>query len=123
MDILMYRRGKDTMDVVFENRNCPMTLNKIDAVTQSLYIRLRTLMGDWYLNVGYGVPWLEKVLGHKIRKSTVDMVIQEQILLDNDVLSIPEFTSTLDRARRAYECRFRVETVFGGSGIITISSL
>lgn len=123
MDILMYRKGGDTMDIVFENRNCPMTLNKVDAVAQRLYIRLRTLMGDWYLNVGYGVPWLERVLGHKVRKSTVDMVIQEQILLDPEVRGIPEFTSTLDRARREYECRFKVTTIFGDSEIITISSI
>ena len=123
MDILMHRKGSNTMDIVFENRNCPMTLNKVDAVAQRIYIRLRTLMGDWYLNVGYGVPWLERVLGHKVKKSTVDMIIQEQILLDNEVTSISEFSSSLDRERRAYECRFKVSTIFGDSEIMNISSL
>src|SRR5690625_7764190 len=77
MDLLLDRNNHD---LVFVNGECPTTGDMVDVVTQRLYIRLRTFLGEWYLNYKYGVPWLEKVLGHKTKKSSVDMVIQEQIL-------------------------------------------
>lgn len=123
MDILIQRSGTDTMDIVFENGKCPMTSDYTDSVIQRLYIRLRTLMGDWYLNEEYGVPWLERILGHKVRKQTVDMIIQEQILLDSGVKSITRFSSNLNKDTRVYECSFSVQVKSGEIAEMSISSI
>lgn len=118
MDLLLNR---DSHDLVFVNGACPTTGDRVDVVIQRLYIRLRTFLGEWYLNVGYGVPWLEKILGQKTKKATVDMLLQEQILTENGVAQVLEFDSSLDILSRTYRCTFRVRTDSGElSNTITI---
>lgn len=112
MDLLLDRRG-EVNDLVFVNGVTPITGDLVDVVTQRLYIRLRSFLGEWWINVEYGVPWLERVLGHKINKSSVDMIIQEQILLENGVEQITAFSSTYDNPSRVYSCSFRVRADTG----------
>lgn len=112
MDLLLDRNNHD---LVFVNGECPTTGDMVDVVTQRLYIRLRTFLGEWYLNYKYGVPWLEKVLGHKTKKSSVDMVVQEQILGVRGVARIVHFESQYSPISRAYTCKFRVQVEGGGT--------
>lgn len=123
MDLLMKRDGVDSMDLVFINGETPTTGGYLDALVQRLYIRLRTFFGDWYLNVEYGVPYLERILGHKVKKSTVDAIIQEQIMLERGVKQIMNFKSSLDPISREYVCEFRVKAEGGAtSGVIPFTS-
>lgn len=105
MDLLWKRDGK-VHDLVFTNGECPTTSGRTDNVAQRLYLKLRTFQGEWFLNEGHGVPWLEDVLGKKVKKSTVDMIIQNAILTTSGVKSIEVFSSSFDNGRREYECRF-----------------
>lgn len=122
MDLLLHRdtqTGK--FDLVFVNGECPTTGDIVDVVTQRLYIRLRTFYAEWFLNVEYGVPYLEKILKRRVKKSTVDIIIQEQIMMEAGVKQIVSFESTLNNASRVYECSFRVRVEGGGtSSVITI---
>lgn len=110
MDLLLNR---EKHDLVFVNGECPTTGDLVDRVTQRLYIRLRTFLGEWFLDERYGVPWLEEVLGKKAPKSRIDMVIQSQILAEDGVQTVLEFKSTLGVGPRNYSCSFRAKTVDG----------
>lgn len=105
----------NTHDLVFENGSTPTTGDMVDVVRQRLYIRLRTFKHEWFLNYNYGVPWLERVLGHKVKKSTVDMIIQEHILSVRGVERIVEFSSSFENNLRNYSCRFKVRVRGGGT--------
>lgn len=107
MDLLL---GKDK-DLVFVNGECPIVQERAEVVAQRLTIRLRTLYQEWFLNVDYGVPYLEKILGHKVKKTTVDAIIQEQIYKERGVSEIVSFTSRM--VNRDYSCQFRVRTDSG----------
>lgn len=107
MDLLLDRT---TGDLVFRNGECPTTEDRTHGVVQKLYIRLRTFLGEWYLSETYGVPWLERILGHKVNKSTVDMIIQEEILKVDGVDKILSFSSEYLSATRGYKCRFSVQS-------------
>ena len=127
MDLRMdFSNGKH--DMVFVNGSCPITGarcpvtgDRVDVVTQRLYIRLRTFFGEWWLDSSYGVPWFERILGKKVRKGSVDIVIQEQILAERGVAEIVEFSSSLDVPNRIYQCKFKVRVDTGDvSGDIII---
>lgn len=107
MDLLLDR---EKHDLVFVNGATPVTGDRTDAVVQRLYIRLRTFLSEWYLNEFYGVPWLERILGHKTRKSTVDKILQTEILGVKGVDRIVFFSSSWDNAYRHYSCTFVVKT-------------
>lgn len=114
MDLLLHRNPDSPTgyDMAFENGSCPTTTDVVDVVSQRLYIRLKTFLGEWFLNVGYGVPY-ERILGQKVRKSVVDMILQEQILMEQGVNRIEFFSSSLDNPTRVYSCNFKVRVDTG----------
>lgn len=112
MDLKMdFSNGKH--DLLFVNGQCPVTGDRIDVVTQRLIIRLRTFYSEWWLDTEYGVPWFERILGKKVKKDVVDIVIQEQILQERGVAEVVEFTSSLNVSSRMYQCSFRVRVDTG----------
>ena len=109
MDLLIGADG----DLVFENGGCPITKDRAEVVAQRLRIRLRTFYGEWFLTYDYGTPWLERVLGRRVKKSMADIVIQEQIYLERGVAEITFFESSFNAVTRSYYCRFRVKATSG----------
>lgn len=114
MDLLV-NRERDTDgygDMVFVNGSTPITEEFVDAVAQRVFIMLRTFESEWYLNDSTGVPYLTRILGYKIEKSTVDRILQQKILEQFGVADILEFNSTLS-GKRVYEASMRIRTTGG----------
>ena len=63
------------------------------------------------MDVTYGVPWFQRILGKKTSKGAVDLLLQQQILLETGVKEITSFSSTL--VNRNYSMTFRVKVVSG----------
>lgn len=112
MDLLLNRTGANAGDLVFVNGACPITDGYSDVVAQRLYIMLRTFQGEWYMNETHGVPYLQSILGYKVRKSVVDRILQEKILAEEGVAEIVFFVSTMSNTRE-YSCNFRVRSKTG----------
>lgn len=114
MDLLV-NRERDTDgygDMVFVNGTTPITDEFVDAVAQRVFIMLRTFESEWYLNDTTGVPYLTRILGYKVEKSTVDRILQQKILEQSGVADILEFNSTLSGSR-VYEASMRIRTTGG----------
>lgn len=118
MDLKLNERKND---LVFVNGACPMTEGVNDAVAQELTLRLRTFRGEWFRDITFGTPWMQRVLGKKVDKSVVDIVIQEQIRKNPKVVQITHFESSFDSKAREYSCYFRVRSLEGETDLITFS--
>ena len=95
------------------------TQSRVDVVAQRLHIRLLTFREEWFLDTEYGVPYWS-ILGHKIKKSAVDLIFQREILAENGVKELTFFESTFEN--RKYSLSFRVKVTTGEeSGLITIT--
>lgn len=117
MDILL----NDVGDVAFDNGAAPLvTSEQRQDVAQRLQIKLRTFLGEWFLNTEIGVPYLQQIFGKGRQRSAIDVIFQTQILEEPDVLEIVEFNSTLDAAQRDYSLSFRVRVASGITDTITI---
>lgn len=110
MDILM--DIDETRDLIFANGDCPVTTFPVQVVAQRLFIRLRTFQGEWFYNTVYGVPYFQRIFT-KTTKGAVDAIFQDQILSENGVKRITEFSSSLNAATRKYNLSFRVLTTDG----------
>lgn len=122
MDLLV-NRVRDTDgygDMLFVNGTTPITDEFVDAVAQRVFIMLRTFESEWYLNDVTGVPYLTRILGFKVEKSTVDRILQQKILQEPGVADILEFTSSLS-GNRVYEASMKIRTTGGDTFIETLA--
>lgn len=81
------------------------------TVAQRLKIRLLNFKGEWFMDINYGPPYWQEILGMKPNKARVDRIFQQQILLENGVKEIVSFSSTL--INRQYSLKFQVKVVSG----------
>lgn len=85
-----------------------------DSARQSVSIRLRSLYKDWFLDLNYGVPYLEEVLANKsASKEYIDDILKREILKDEKVEGIIDWNSTKDNSKREYYVSFKLK-VGGG---------
>lgn len=73
-----------------------------ERIAQSLNISLRTWMGEWYLDLLHGVPYVESVLG-KNTQTLVLSVFRTQILQVPGVRQVETLTLDLDNETRALQ--------------------
>lgn len=121
MDLLV-NRVRDTAgygDMVFINGSTPITEEFVDGVAQRVFIMLRTFESEWYLNETTGIPYLTRILGFKVEKSTIDRLLQQKILQEPGVADILDFNSTISRGR-VYEASMKIRTTGGDSFTETI---
>lgn len=108
MDI---RTNVEDGKILFQNGQIFTTLNRQDSLRQRLDIRIKTQKGTWFLNISYGIDWLNEVFSDTSTKSTTDALIQSEILKEPLVSSIVGFTSSVDNITRTYRCDFKVKLV------------
>jgi hypothetical protein len=83
-----------------------------DAPGQLAQTRMALWLGQWFLNVTDGTPWLTKVLG-KYTGSTRDAAIQARILGTTGVKSILAYASQLNRDTRVWDVQCTIDTIYG----------
>lgn len=93
----------------FNGTDFVMTQNRSQEVAQRLSIRFKTYFGSWFLDTGYGVDWFNRVLGKGSTKTSVDTLIQLEIMKDEYVESIDSFQSKVDK--NTYSCKFKVNII------------
>lgn len=76
-------------------------------VAQRLSVRLRTYLGEWFLDTTMGIDWFADVLLKNVSKQTVDSILQNELVKDRFVVKIKTFSSSV--INRNYVCSFSVE--------------
>ena len=108
MDI---RTNVEDGKILFRNGQIFTTMNRQDSLRQRLDIRIKTQKGTWFLNISYGIDWFNDVFSDTSTKSSVDALIQAEILKEDLVVDIIEFRSSVDNITREYRCDFKVKMV------------
>lgn len=92
-----------------------------ERVGQSVGIRLRAWLGEWFLDTGYGVPYLESVLVKNPRPEIVEAILRAQILSVQGVRRIQTFNLTIDNKTRKARVDFVIESDEGlATGVVTL---
>lgn len=121
MDLLL---DMNSGDLVFHNG--PLTKEYttqpfVQTVAQRLFILLRTIETEWFLDLAHGIPYFDW-LGRKVPKQRIDTTLQQEILATLGVKEITYFNSTL--VNRQYSAQFRVRVATGEeTETITITPL
>lgn len=119
MDLLM--NISTGHDCLFVNGECPVTSTPEQKMAQKIKIKLLTFRGEWFQDTTYGVPYWQEILGHKVSKSRVDMLIQEAILEEEGVKEIIDFRSSLNK--RDYSVTAKIRIYDGSIATVSIGDI
>lgn len=88
-----------------------------DQVSQRLQTRLRSVLGEWYLDPSFGVPYFEEILVKNPDLSRVTAVLNDAVLADPEVLEITSYDVRYEEPRRLFY-DFECMSVYGS---VTVS--
>lgn len=71
----------------------------LDAIRQDLMVRLRWFKNEWFLDRRQGLPWFERILGHKTGTRMIERILRAAIMSTPGVVSITQLRLELDEDR------------------------
>ncbi len=109
---MRYRKLTSDNDYTFGNGQLDFYRDIPEAVAQSVKTRLLLWLGEWFLDINEGTPYMQGILG-KYSKSTADITIQDRVLATPKVVGINNYESTLDADKRSLSVSFDLDTIYG----------
>lgn len=109
---MRYRKLSPTGDYVFGNSQLDFYKDTPEAVGQSVETRLTLWLGEFFLNIDDGTPYLQGILG-KYSQATADLTIQDRVLATEGVINIENYVSTLNADTRMMTVSFDLNTIYG----------
>ena len=84
-----------------------------DAIRQHLAQRLKTFMGEWFLDLRIGVPYLQQVMVKNPDPIVLDSVFKAEIIATPGIVELTEFTLQMDARLRQLLLSFTAATDTG----------
>lgn len=109
----------DEGDLAIENGSLSMVTGQ-DGIRQDLIQKLRSFLGEWFLDLSDGVPYYQNILIKNPSPQVVESLLQDRILSTPGVIEILSFNLDYDPALRKLTGAFDVRTE---EGIINYDSL
>lgn len=110
------RKLSPTGDFTFGQSQLNFISNSPQTVAQVVMTSLKLWLGEWYLDVTLGMPWIQGVLG-KNNQSTADITVQDYILGVQGVTDISKYASIDDQSTRKYSATCTIDTLYGSTPI------
>lgn len=85
----------------------------VDQIAQNLSIRLRFMLGEWYLNTLAGIPYYQYFLIKNPNQIQVESFLKDEIGNTGGVEEITSFSSDFDGLARKFTVTFGVKTIDG----------
>lgn len=101
-----------TSEIELSNGDFQLT-ESVDAIRQHLSQRLRTFLGEWFLDTTTGVPYYEKILVKNPIAQVIEETLVTVILGTPGVLELTSLELDLDGATRTLRVDFSVRSTDG----------
>jgi hypothetical protein len=95
------------------NKGFRFTEDRLEYLAQKVRCALSLFLGEWYLDVTLGVPYIPKFGNKQEHRPLMESVMQERIVSVDGVERITYFTSKFDPAKRTLNITFAAETDAG----------
>jgi hypothetical protein len=91
-----------------------------EAIVQFVKQKLRTFLGEWFLDLSIGVPYFEEVFKKAPNLTVIDAAIKDQILSTPGIVELLEFTMDAEPATRLLRIEFKARAI---EGVINFSEV
>lgn len=90
-----------------------LLIDNAERVGQQIKVKLLTLLGEWFLDTTWGVPYLEYILIKQPNKSLIYQILREQILSVDDVKGLNSLDLGYDVKSRTLAVSYEANTDYG----------
>lgn len=115
------RKLSATGDFTFGQSQLNFMSNTPETVAQVVMTSLDLWLGEWYLDVTLGMPWIQGVLG-KNNQATADITVQDYILGVQGVTDIAKYASIDNQSIRKYSAACTIDTLYGPTDVDVANS-
>ncbi len=109
---MRYRKLSPTGDYTFGNGQLDFYRDTPEAPGQAVKTRLLLWLGEWFLDIESGTPYMQGILG-KHSLAVADMTIQDRAVRTLGITNIPKYESEIDANTRTMTVAFSVDTIYG----------
>lgn len=99
-------------DLVFDNLGNFEIVEGIDEIAQSIERILTTNIGEWFLNIDFGLNYNE-IKGKGIDKQGIELALRDAIFQDERVDEVEFEKINIDNKNRSLEVIFNIKTIDG----------
>lgn len=104
-------------DILLEETDLVLTTGQ-EAIQQHSAQRLRTFVGEWFLNNTIGVPYFQQIFKKQPDPVIVDSVLKKEIIETPGITKLIDFELDLDSSR-VLNLDYKAQTIEGD--VITFS--
>lgn len=109
---MRYRKLSELDDYVFGNSQLDFYRDVPEAVGQSVKTRLLLWVGEWFLNIEDGTPYLQGILG-KYSETEANDTIQDRVIDTVGVTTLEDYQSIKNPEDRNLSVQFSINTIYG----------
>lgn len=99
-------------DVAIERFDLQL-VSGMDQISQSLRIRMMLFRGEWFLDVGEGVPFFSDIFVKNPNMGVVEAALKARIKGTPGVTELISFSVDFDKGNRSLVVSFEANTAFG----------
>lgn len=109
---MRYRKLSPSDDYEFGASQLDFYRDIPEAVGQAAKTRLLLWLGEWFLNIDEGTPYMLGIFG-KYSKEQADVTIQDRIQGTQGLVNIEEYSSLIDAENRLITVNMTINTIYG----------
>lgn len=102
-----------THDIVVTDDSDVFFIDNAERVAQQIKIQLLTMLGEWFLDITHGVPYLEYILVKNPNFELIRQILKEQIQNVDDVEAVNSLELDYDSRQRRLSVTYAAETTYG----------
>lgn len=102
-----------THDIVVTADSDVFFIDNAERVAQQIKIQLLTMLGEWFLDITHGVPYLEYILVKNPNFELIRQILKEQIQNVDDVEAVNSLELDYDSHQRRLSVTYAAETNYG----------
>lgn len=113
---MRYRKLTSSGDYSFGNNLQDFYIDVPAAVGQAVQTRILLWLGEWFLDINEGTPFMTGILG-KHSKATADSTLQERILGTQGLVDLASYESVIDPETRTMSVTATIDTLYGTTAV------
>lgn len=113
---MRYRKLTADDDYSFGNSQLDFYRDEPAAVGQAVKTRLLLWLGEWFLDIEEGTPYMQGILG-KYSVDVANTTIQDRVINTQGLVDFENYESVKDADNRSLSVEFDINTIYGPTSV------